>query len=701
MLPQHLAAEDMDGLDAFEKSLAADKAQRDRDDRDRDDRRHRKHRHHHRHGDDDRERDRDRHRHRDRDRDRDGHRRHHGDDEDGHRHKRSRRSHGDDSHQSRRDHGDDAHRKKGDPHEDLPYPDDEKTPAKDPVDTTTSSLQRDAWMTAPSALDVEHLHRPDRKPKSPPREEPKRVIHKRELNAGHLQAINDGTSPSDPTLVTERKVDYTFGDAGSSWRMTKLRGVYNTADESGKSIDEVAIERFGSLEEFDDAREEKDELERRKIYGEGYKEREKPTGELYRERLRKNPVREPTPEPEQGTVIPEEASPAMDQTALNRLRAQMMKAKLRRAPNAAALEEEYNRAAASFASRAPASDAVVLGVMHNRQLAGARGEVKAVTNRRGRERGNVEENTDMTIEDMVSEERRTKGQAGGEGMRLAERIAKDGKYDDDLEYMDENAEKLAKRVHKSEINLRNMAVNEFQKMNSILEKCPLCHHEDKGRPPLAPVIALATRVFLTLATEPEVSEGGAVIAPISHRANLLECDDDEWEEIRNFMKSLTRMYHEQGRDVIFYENAAAPQRKLHAAMVAVPIPYEEGAMAPAYFKEAFLSSDEEWSQHRKVIDTEAKAREGMGRMAFRRSLAKEMPYFHAWFSLDGGLGHIVENADRWPRGDLFAREVLGGIAGAEPQVIKKQGRWTREDPRIDGFKKGWRKFDWTRVLTEG
>ncbi|UNI23735.1 Pre-mRNA-splicing factor cwf19 [Purpureocillium takamizusanense] len=698
----------MDGLDAFEKSLAAEKAQRDRDDRDRDDRRHHKHRHHHRrHGDDDRDRDRDRHRHRDRDRDRDkdGHRRHRNDDEDGHRHKRSRRSHDDDGHRPRRDNGDDSHRKKGDPHEDLPYPDDEKTPAKDPVDATTSSLQRDAWMTAPSALDVEHIHRPDRQPKSPPREEPKRVIHKRELNAGHLQAINDGASLPDPSVIMERKVDYTFGDAGSSWRMTKLRGVYNTAEESGKPIDEVAMERFGTLQEFDDAREEKDELERREIYGKGYKERETPTGELYRERLRKNPVRESTPEPEQGTVIPEDTSPAMDQTALNRLRAQMMKAKLRRAPNAAALEEEYNRAAASFASRAPASEAVVLGVMHNRQLAGTRGEVKAVTNRRGRERGNVEENTDMTIEDMVSEERRTKGQAGGEGMRLAERIAKDTKYDDDLEYMDENAEKLAKRVHKSEMNLRNMAVNEFQKMNSILDKCPLCHHEDKGRPPLAPVVALGTRVFLTLATEPEVSEGGAVIVPISHRTNLLECDDDEWEEIRNFMKSLTRMYHEQGRDVVFYENAAAPQRRLHAAMAAVPIPYEEGAMAPAYFREAFLSSDEEWSQHRKVIDTAARARDGLGRMAFRRSLAKEMPYFHAWFGLDGGLGHVVENADRWPRGDLFAREVLGGIAGAEPQVIKKQGRWAGrgggEDPRLDAFRKGWRKFDWTRVLTDG
>ncbi|KLP04287.1 Uncharacterized protein LW94_3822 [Fusarium fujikuroi] len=136
-------------------------------------------------------------------------------------------------------------------------------------------------------------------------------------------------------------------------------------------------------------------------------------------------------------------------------------------------------------------------------------------------------------------------------------------------------------------------------------------------------------------------------------------------------------------------------------MVAVPIPYEEGATAPAYFKEAFLSSDEEWSQHRKIIDTGAKARDGMGRSAFRRSIAKEMPYFHVWFTLDGGLGHVVEDAGRWPKGDLFAREVLGGIVDAEPHVMKKQGRWMRGDPRVEGFKKGWRKFDWTRMLAEG
>jgi hypothetical protein len=164
------------------------------------------------------------------------------------------------------------------------------------------------------------------------------------------------------------------------------------------------------------------------------------------------------------------------------------------------------------------------------------------------------------------------------------------------------------------------------------------------------------------------------------------------------------MYHAQGREVVFYENAAAPHRHQHAALVAVPIPYDEGALAPAHFREAFLSSDAEWSQHRPVIDTERAAREGQGRMAFRRSIAKEMPYFHVWFSLDGGLGHVVEDAGgRWPKGDLFAREVIGGIVSAEPHIIKKQGRWVRggDTARVEAWKKEWRKYDWTRVLAEG
>jgi hypothetical protein len=381
----------------------------------------------------------------------------------------------------------------------------------------------------------------------------------------------------------------------------------------------------------------------------------------------------------------------------------MLKAKLRNAPDAVQLEEAYNAAAnAGLADQAQA-DVVVLSNMDNRMLAGSRaGEVTAVSGKRGRERGLVVENDDMTIEDMARQERRNRGAHGGEGRAFAERIAKDGKFVDDLDYMDDNATKLSKRVVQSEVNLRNTAIGDFQKMEKILQNCPLCYHEDSGQPPVAPVISLATRTYMTLTTEPEVARGGAVIVPIQHRFNLLECDDDEWEEMRNFMKSLTRFYHAQDKSVIFYENAAfMSSRKGHAALIAVPLPHHLAENAPAYFKEAILASDEQWSQHKPIIDTLALVqRPKYGKAAFRRSMVKEMPYFHVFFTLDGGMGHIIEDERRWPRGDLFAREVIGGMLGKGPEVIKKQGRWERHDNRIGPFRKKWEKFDWTSVLMD-
>ena len=675
----------MDGLDAFEKALAEEKKSREKAEkqggREKDGH---KHRHHHRSS------------HRSRDSDSRG--------REDHRHKRSRLSRDGEQDEHRRSH---KHAKTSDPHEDLPIPNDEEP-------SITPKLSRDSWMQAPSALEFDYTQKGSRKVTQtpPPKPDYDLKIHKNELNH-HLQDLADGKKLEDiEDEPSQHESSYTFGDSGSQWRMTKLKAVYTQAEQNGKSVEEVALARFGDLREFDDAREEQIELERRHLYGAGYLGKEKPTGELFQERKMEMGIRrssersrgEEIPDLPQGIVMGEKAalgkSMLLDSTTLNRMKAQLMKAKLKNSPGAAKLETEYNEAMASFSNNPSDPGFIVLGKMENRMLAGTRAEAKAIDNKRGRERGLVEENEDMSIEDMVREERRTRGQAGGEGMRAAERIAKDAKFDDDLDYMDDNANKLAKRVQKSETNLKNAAIGEFQKMNRILDSCQLCHHPEKDQPPIAPLISLATRVYLTLPTEPELSEGGAVIVPIEHRTNLLECDEDEWEEIRNFMKCLTRMYHDQGRDVVFYENAAAPHRKMHAAMQAVPLPYSLGETAPAFFKEAILSSDEEWTQHKKLIDTAARARDGLGKKAFRRSIAKEMPYFHAWFEIDGGLGHIVEDSNRWPKGDLFAREIIGGMLDVEPDVIKRQGRWTRVDKRLESFQKRWRKFDWTRVLTD-
>jgi hypothetical protein len=135
-------------------------------------------------------------------------------------------------------------------------------------------------------------------------------------------------------------------------------------------------------------------------------------------------------------------------------------------------------------------------------------------------------------------------------------------------------------------------------------------------------------------------------------------------------------------------------------MEAVPLPSGLADAAPAFFKEAILAADEEWTQHRKLIDTLSKSNQGLGKLAFRRTLVKEMPYFHVWFQINGGLGHIVEDANRWPKGDLFAREVIGGMLDVEPHLIRKQGRWTKGvDRRVEPFRKKWSKFDWTGVFT--
>ncbi|CAK7236458.1 Pre-mRNA-splicing factor cwf19 [Sporothrix bragantina] len=203
--------------------------------------------------------------------------------------------------------------------------------------------------------------------------------------------------------------------------MTKLRGVYSVAEQSGRSVEEVAIERFGSLKEFDEAREESSELERRRLYGQGYALKEKPTGDLYRERIAgsgsgtskqrraeddeasSNDGDDINEVEKEETIIRRQLDAPVDQTALNRLRAALIKAKLRKAPEVAEMEKEYEEAAAAFAhgsSNAAMERAVVLDASHSRLLAGTRAEVQSIDTRRGKERGLVEANDNMTVEDM-------------------------------------------------------------------------------------------------------------------------------------------------------------------------------------------------------------------------------------------------------------------------------------------------------------
>lgn len=67
----------------------------------------------------------------------------------------------------------------------------------------------------------------------------------------------------------------------------------------------------------------------------------------------------------------------------------------------------------------------------------------------------------------------------------------------------------------------------------------------------------------------------------------------------------------------------------------------------------------------------------------------------------------MEDENKWPKGDLFAREVIGGMLDVDKfSIVNKQGRWTRggDTKRLEEFRKDWHTWDWTKILydaTEG
>lgn len=453
------------GLEDFEKELAASKSKGDKKKRERSrsrDRHHRSSKHHSsRHNRDDR--------------DRDGHHRdkrsrnHRETSEERSRRKRREREHNNkDDDQSRRKHKDRRSRSPSSEDEDRltrkhnsrRYEEDESfgddvsrekdyMPHDDELldeqleEAASANVQRDDWMQAPSSMDVDYVQRRKREEKTTyvaasAEKQHALKIHKAELNH-HLADLKEETTTSqDPA---QREVDYMFGDSGSQWRMTKLKGIYRAAEETGRTVEDVALEKYGDLRDFDEAREEATELDRRTMYGDDYVGKEKPSGELYEERRldaglhrssRKDHEKEDLPQGESvSNPRPTTTTVALSRTELNKLKAQMMKAKMKKSPDAARLEAEYNAAIAG-SSGSTDRDVVVLNAMDNRMLAGGRqGEVISLENKRGVERGLVKENEHMSIEDMVRQERRTKGQ--NEGLILAEKIGKDAKFDVSLQ----------------------------------------------------------------------------------------------------------------------------------------------------------------------------------------------------------------------------------------------------------------------------
>jgi hypothetical protein len=79
--------------------------------------------------------------------------------------------------------------------------------------------------------------------------ESQRVISSREINLDLAKDTNTDEIPPASKAIP--------GGPGFRWRMMRLTRVYETAEEEGVEVENIALERFGSLEAFEEAKEER------------------------------------------------------------------------------------------------------------------------------------------------------------------------------------------------------------------------------------------------------------------------------------------------------------------------------------------------------------------------------------------------------------------------------------------------------------
>jgi Protein similar to CwfJ C-terminus 1 len=141
---------------------------------------------------------------------------------------------------------------------------------------------------------------------------------------------------------------------------------------------------------------------------------------------------------------------------------------------------------------------------------------------------------------------------------------------------------------------------DYKRTQHALATCLFCLGEDDS-PPKAPVIAMGTCVYLSRTLREELVEGHCLIVPMQHYLNMLEADDNAWDEVRvctmfhchqnksliytqNFMKSLMHMNAKQAKGIVFYETVTSFKQQKHTYIECVPLPWTQYDDLPIYFK---------------------------------------------------------------------------------------------------------------------
>lgn len=216
--------------------------------------------------------------------------------------------------------------------------------------------------------------------------------------------------------------------------------------------------------------------------------------------------------------------------------------------------------------------------------------------------------------------------------------------------------------------------------------------------------------------------GQCFIVPLPHCESFVGLDEEVWQEVYRFQKSLRKMFKREGREVLFLETVTRTSRgggvggggdglALQAKMIAIPVPRRVERDAPLFFKSALAEVAQEWGVHgqKPIILNDKKT--------LRNSVPRGFPYFYCGWE-GGGYVQLIENEEDDDDGDgydgsaglkasgvskRFSRDfgidTIAGMMELDPVRFHRR-QWSAEGDRraIAKFCEKWKPFDWTLEL---
>ena len=280
-------------------------------------------------------------------------------------------------------------------------------------------MQRDSWMTEEADIF-----------KASSREMKKSEAAK--LNAAALRMEREAAKAV--KVIPNKK--YEFGDRGSGWRMMKLNKNDEIAAEEGRRPEDVALERYDSIEDYEEALREREFLQKSNK-SESIRQKSSNRRDSFKDRsfrvpdkvTRTKDVKKEAkleiekPNERLKYVIKEQIEPILTRNELNLVFAKVIKATLTKSKDLSALKEEYDFQLRRTIESERAGNSSLIKPSFD--------EIRSLEPKPDHEK---------SLQDIVKEERISKSNLDND---LIKNIKNDKSYENDHDYIDCQSTQLA------------------------------------------------------------------------------------------------------------------------------------------------------------------------------------------------------------------------------------------------------------------